>query len=119
MPEKFKFFISEFTEMIDRNGGSETNVFKEGKKQLCQLIEKDDWLPERYAQPDIHFYQQYLLYADPQDRFSVVSFVWGPSQKTPVHNHLVWALIGMLRGSELSERFEYAADGKSLRSCPV
>lgn len=119
MPEKFKFFISEFTEMIDRNGGSETNVFEEGKKKLCQLIEKDDWLPERYAQPDIHFYQQYLLYADPQDRFSVVSFVWGPGQKTPVHNHLVWALIGMLRGSELSERFEYAADGKSLRSCPV
>ena len=46
------------------------------------------------------YYQQYLLYADPKDRFSVVSFVWGPGQKTPVHDHTVWGVIGMLRGSE-------------------
>ena len=31
---------------------------------------------------------------------SVVSFVWGPGQKTPVHDHTVWGVIGMLRGGE-------------------
>ena len=30
----------------------------------------------------------------------MVSFVWGPGQKTPVHDHTVWGVIGMLRGAE-------------------
>ena len=37
--------------------------------------------------------------------FHVVSFVWGPGQTTPVHDHTVWGLIGMLRGSEIGENF--------------
>jgi len=38
-------------------------------------------------------------------RFSVVSFVWGPGQRTPVHDHTVWGLIGMLRGSEIARNY--------------
>ena len=29
-----------------------------------------------------------------------MSFVWGPGQKTPVHNHTVWGMVGQLRGEE-------------------
>jgi predicted metal-dependent enzyme (double-stranded beta helix superfamily) len=32
--------------------------------------------------------------------------VWGPGQTTPIHDHRVWGLIGMLRGSEYSQGFE-------------
>ena len=60
------------------------------------LIARDDWLPDAYAQPHPEKYRQYLLYGDPLDRFSLVSFVWGPGQRTPVHDHLMWGLIGML-----------------------
>jgi predicted metal-dependent enzyme (double-stranded beta helix superfamily) len=28
----------------------------------------------------------------------VVSFVWGPGQGTPIHDHRVWGLVGVLRG---------------------
>ncbi len=45
------------------------------------------------------------MWCDPLERFSVVSFVWGPGQTTPVHDHTVWGLIGMLRGSETGEAF--------------
>ena len=41
------------------------------------------------AQPHPQYYQQHLLHCDPLERFSVVSFVWGPGQKTPVHDHTV------------------------------
>ncbi|MFC0338173.1 Predicted metal-dependent enzyme of the double-stranded beta helix superfamily [Kushneria avicenniae] len=73
--------------------------------QLKRLIEHDDWLPEPFTRPHPQRYRQYLLYADALQRFSVVSFVWGPGQTTPVHDHGVWGLIGMLRGAETSQRW--------------
>ena len=36
----------------------------------------------------------------------MASFVWGPGQATPVHNHTVWGLVGILRGAERCEEFE-------------
>lgn len=116
MPEKFQQFVTDFTRLIDQHQGDEPTILQQGGTVLKQLIEKDDWLPERYAQPDPQYYQQFLLYADPRERFSVVSFVWGPGQKTPIHNHTVWALIGMMRGCEVGELFESTEDGKAMRS---
>jgi len=31
--------------------------------------------------------------------------VWGPGQKTPVHDHTVWGVIAMLRGSEVEQSY--------------
>ncbi|NIW25120.1 MAG: cysteine dioxygenase [Gammaproteobacteria bacterium] len=75
------------------------------------LVAKDDWLEPEFAEPHPKYYQQYLLYADPVDRFSVVSFVWGPGQHTPIHDHTVWGVIGMLRGAELTQNYEISGDG--------
>ena len=85
--------------------GGEAALLAAARPLLAELVAHDDWLPDDCAQPHPVHYQQYLLHADPQDRFSVVSFVWGPGQHTPIHNHTVWGLIGMLRGAEQGERF--------------
>ena len=81
------------------------------RQNLASLVAKDDWLPDALAQPHPQFYRQYLLHADALERFSVVSFVWGPGQQTPVHDHTVWGLIGMLRGQEVSQPFGHDARG--------
>ena len=78
---------------------------------LRGLVAQDDWLPEACAMPDAQYYRQYLLHCDPLERFSLVSFVWGPGQKTPIHDHTVWGLIGMLRGAEIETSFLRNADG--------
>ncbi|WP_419539475.1 cysteine dioxygenase [Paraburkholderia bengalensis] len=78
------------------------------------LVSMDDWLPPGAAVPHPQFYQQYLLYCDPSERFSVVSFVWGPGQKTPIHDHMTWGVIAMLRGAERGERFAIGAPMTSL-----
>ena len=78
---------------------------------LAALVARDDWLPDDLAQPHPQFYRQYLLHCDALERFSVVSFVWGPGQQTPVHDHTVWGLIGMLRGQEESQAYEPDASG--------
>jgi predicted metal-dependent enzyme (double-stranded beta helix superfamily) len=90
----------------------ESFVRPKAKALLKELIASDDWLPEFYTVPHPQYYQQYLLYADPLERFSVVSFVWGPGQATPIHDHMVWGLIGMLRGSEKGQRYERDNNGK-------
>ncbi len=88
----------------------EAAVLADLRGHLAALVSRDHWLPPELAQPHPQFYRQYLLHADALERFSVVSFVWGPGQQTPVHDHTVWGLIGMLRGQEVSQPF--GVDGR-------
>ncbi|WP_053184419.1 cysteine dioxygenase [Pseudomonas thivervalensis] len=112
-PERLRAFIGALAELIDSNP-REGDLLHRGGKLLAQLVSHDDWLPEDFARPDPERYQQYLLHADSRQRFSVVSFVWGPGQRTPIHDHRVWGLIGMLRGAEYSQGFHRHPDGHLL-----
>ena len=89
----------------------EADLLADLRGRLAALVQRDDWLPDELAQPHPQFYRQYLLHCDPLERFSVVSFVWGPGQQTPVHDHTVWGLIGMLRGQEESQPYAPDAGG--------
>ncbi|WP_432264290.1 cysteine dioxygenase [Bordetella genomosp. 12] len=119
MPEKFVDFSRRFTALVDGAGANEARMLDQGAGLLSALIAQDDWLPEVYARPHPQYYQQYLLHADPQERFSVVSFVWGPGQKTPIHDHTVWAIIGVLRGAECSEMFRRGDPGQPMVAGPT
>lgn len=108
---RFNNFINEVRQVIERAKGDETQILSGAEPLVRELVAHDDWLDARYAQPHPDYYQQYRLYACPDDTFSVVSFVWGPGQETPVHDHTVWGVIGVLRGAEIGERYERQADG--------
>ncbi len=99
----------------DKNVGDEQQKLAFAAAALRTLIATDDWLPDEFAQTHPQYYQQYLLYCDPQQRFSIVSFVWGPGQITPIHDHKTWALIGMLRGAERNERFVVVSQDQPLK----
>lgn len=114
-PSAFLRFVQDFTCLIDASADNERAILETGAQLLSKLVANDDWLPDEFAQPDPQHYRQFLLYCDPRERFSIVSFVWGPGQKTPVHDHTVWGLIGMLRGSERSERFDCGTAGQQMR----
>jgi len=109
-----RHFLAEFTRLVAEPHAESTRL-ELGTALLRELIADDRWLASEFAQPHPEYYQQYLLYADPLSRFSVVSFVWGPGQKTPIHDHRVWGLIGMLRGAESSQTFVIESDGTA---CP-
>ncbi|SEI39405.1 Predicted metal-dependent enzyme of the double-stranded beta helix superfamily [Azotobacter beijerinckii] len=108
--DRLRDFVSALADLLDRHDDEES-VLREGRHLLHELVRHDDWLPEAFARPDPERYQQYLLHADARQRFSVVSFVWGPGQTTPVHDHRVWGLIGMLRGAEDAQGFALDAEG--------
>ncbi|TSA12214.1 MAG: cysteine dioxygenase [Betaproteobacteria bacterium] len=113
--EHLRRFVRDMTQAVERFGRDEPAMLREGKQLLAGLIARDDWLPDAFAQPHPDTYRQYLLYCDPLERFSVVSFVWGPGHTTPVHDHTVWGLVGVLRGAEKCEEFERTGDGQAMR----
>jgi predicted metal-dependent enzyme (double-stranded beta helix superfamily) len=108
--ERLRDFVQTFTRLIAAESAHEERLLSRGRELLGELVAFDDWLPDAFAQDHPERYQQYLLHCDPLERFSVVSFVWGPGQRTPVHDHTVWGLIGILRGRELTRRFRRAPD---------
>jgi len=100
--QRLREFVGAMTGLVQDRGNDERAILGPAHALLGRLVAEDDWLPDAFAEPDENRYRQYLLYCDPLARFSVVSFVWGPGQGTPVHDHTVWGLVGMLRGAEYS-----------------
>ena len=110
-PTRLREFVQELAALLQR-APSEPETLERGGALLARLVAHDDWLPPACAQPHPERYQQYLLHADALGQFSVVSFVWGPGQATPIHDHTVWGLIGLLRGAETSQAYTRQADGR-------
>ncbi|MEY2654839.1 MAG: hypothetical protein RLZZ524_1867 [Pseudomonadota bacterium] len=104
-------FVTTLTRLVEQTG-DEARLLPPVREALARLVARDDWLPTELAEPHPQFYRQYLLHADPLGRCSVVSFVWGPGQATPIHDHTVWGLIGMLRGAETSQAWARDAEGR-------
>ena len=106
-------FVTEFSHLLARRP-HEATLLEAGAGLLARLVERDDWLPDAFATPHPEHYQQFLLHCDAAQRFSIVTFVWGPGQRTPIHDHRVWGLVGVLRGAEIVQPYARATDG-SLR----
>jgi len=114
--QRLRAFLAEFARLIEAHGTDERAMLERGGRLLADLVRTDDWLPDEAARPHPKYYQQHLLYCDPLERFSVVSFVWGPGQRTPVHDHGTWGIVGVLRGAELCRRFARIAPGEPLNT---
>lgn len=112
-----RMFVASVTHLVNRTA-DEAVLLREIRPLLHDLISDDRWLPQAFAVAEPGTYRQNLLYCDPFERFSVVSFVWGPGARTPVHNHTVWGLVGMMRGAERCT--EYRPEGqKTVVACGV
>lgn len=116
--QRLRDFVANLANLLDTQP-EEATLLQRGSAWLSELIRHDDWLDDAFTQPHPDHYQQYLLYADAQQRFSVVSFVWGPGQQTPIHDHRVWGLIGMLRGAEISQSWQPGPNGLQPEGAPV
>ncbi len=106
----FRDIVREIT-LLAEQAPDELAMLNQAESLLEALLAKDNWLPDAFAAPDPDHYRQYLLYCDVKERFSIVSFVWAPGQETPIHDHTVWGLLGVLRGCEVSQRYVQTPDG--------
>jgi predicted metal-dependent enzyme (double-stranded beta helix superfamily) len=69
------------------------------------LLTGDDMTarPERYT--------QHILYVDPEGAFSIVALVWLPGQRTPIHDHVAWCVVGVHTGREEERLYRLVGDG--------
>jgi predicted metal-dependent enzyme (double-stranded beta helix superfamily) len=72
---------------------------------LGVLLGEDGWLAARDRRPGTDSYRQHLLYVSPTRRLSVVALVWRPGQRTPIHDHIAWCVVGVYRGVERELRY--------------
>jgi len=113
--QRFRTFVAAMSQLLDTAHDDETVILGRGKALLAALVMHDDWLPDECARESAAGYRQYLLHCDARERFSVVSFVWGPGQRTPVHDHTVWGMVGVMRGAETCEEYDWPTKGAPMR----
>jgi 3-mercaptopropionate dioxygenase len=79
--------------------------------RLEALLAQDGWLAAEHQAPGADSYRQHLLYVSPCRGLSVVALVWRPGQRTPIHDHVAWCIVGVYRGLEHETRYRLVETG--------
>ena len=82
-------------------------------ERLRDLLAHDGWLAPEHRVPDHERYRQHLLHVSSDRQLSIVALVWLPGQRTPIHDHVSWCVVGVHEGRELETRYRAVeADGR-------
>ena len=79
--------------------------------RLRDLLALDGWLAPADRRPGEDRYRQHLLHVSADRRLSVVALVWRPGQRTSIHDHVAWCIVGVYRGIEREDRFRLVDRG--------
>ena len=58
----------------------------------------------------------YLLWTDVESGVSLLAMALGPGDVTPIHDHLVWGVVGVYRGAQHETRYRLNGDALSETS---
>src|SRR5215210_2265435 len=73
--------------------------------RLGELLAQDGWLAPEHREGDPDRYRQHLLHVSADRRVSIVALVWLPGQRTPIHDHVSWCVVGVYEGRERETRY--------------
>jgi 3-mercaptopropionate dioxygenase len=59
---------------------------------------------------DPHRYRTHLLHVPDDGAYSLVAAVWRPGQRTAVHDHIAWCVVGVHGGEEHEIRYRLVGD---------
>jgi predicted metal-dependent enzyme (double-stranded beta helix superfamily) len=104
--------LAEFTADLDRIVRANTNGTVDGQAIVAQtkphferLLSDTSWLEPKFRVPVTGQIANYMLAKAPDNSWTVVSTVWWPGYGTPVHDHLIWGLVGVHEGIERETRY--------------
>lgn len=78
---------------------------------LSALLAGGYQLPADVVRPSPDRHLTYPLYVAPDDRWCLASVVWNMGQRTPVHGHETWGVVGVYSGAEREVRYVKPAPG--------
>src|SRR3954447_10181520 len=79
--------------------------------RLGALLAHDGWLAPEHRVGNAEHYTQHLLHVSSCRRMSIVALVWLPGQRTPIHDHVSWCVVGVYEGRERETRYRAAETG--------
>lgn len=110
--------LDQFTRELDRIVRENTNgavdgaaIVEEATPHFKRLLADMSWLDEKFQIPEKDGIANYMLAKGTDNSWTVVSTVWWPGYGTPVHDHLIWGMVGVWKGVELERRYHRVDDG--------
>jgi 3-mercaptopropionate dioxygenase len=97
-------FIDEVGVLVG-NIADEYEITKQVAERLSALLASDYRLPPEFTQPSNEHHVTYPLYIAPDDSWSLACVVWNVGQRTPVHGHETWGVVGIYSGAERELRY--------------
>ncbi len=67
-------------------------------------------LDGRHRRSSRDHYRTNVVHVHPAGLYSVVALVWRPGQRTPIHSHASWCVVGVHEGRELERSFRRRGD---------
>ena len=80
---------------------------------LRAALQDPGLLAAEHCEPWPDRFRPHLVHVHPEGRYSVVSFVWLPGQRTSIHDHRCWCVVGVWRGFERETSYDFGRDAAS------
>ena len=103
-------FVDRIDSIVQRGGG-EVVVTTAVASALEALIAHGYQVPAELSKPDPARYVLYPLWVDEHRRYSIAAAVWNVGQRTPIHDHQTWGVVGIVAGAERETRYARDGDG--------
>jgi 3-mercaptopropionate dioxygenase len=103
-PDDLQSFIDDVGCVVTSTN-DEHEITKRIAKLLSDLLAGGYRLPPEVIRPSPERHMTYPLYIAPDDSWSMASVVWNAGQRTPVHSHETWGVVGIYSGIEHETRY--------------
>ncbi len=100
--------LQTFIDDVDQVLGTtddEHEITKRVSELVTGLLASDYRLPDEFTRPSAEHHVNYPLYIAPDGSWSLAAVVWNIGQRTPVHGHETWGVVGIYSGSEREYRY--------------
>lgn len=97
-------FIDDVDQVV-RTTDDEHEITRRVADLLSTLLAGDYRLPESHTRPSADRHVNYPLHVAPGGRWCLAAVVWNVGQRTPVHAHETWGVVGIYAGSEREYRY--------------
>lgn len=97
-------FIDDVALVVDATD-DEHEITKRVAERLSALLASGYRLPPEVTRPSDEHHVNYPLHIAAGDGWSVAAVVWNVGQRTPVHGHDTWGVVGIYAGAEREFRY--------------
>jgi predicted metal-dependent enzyme (double-stranded beta helix superfamily) len=85
------------------------------KDALGEAVSAGPWLPPEQQRAGHDHYTRHVVYADPSDRYTIVSMAWGSGQQSPIHGHHTWCGVAVYSGTIVETFYETSGNNAPPR----